>query len=291
MNIRLCMIFKEVVEQGSMSKAAKKLYMSQPAITHAIQDLELEIDVLLFDRIGRSIQVNEAGKAFYKKVCELLVQYDDLCNFKAEIHDEVPIRIGSSITIANFQLPQVMKYLHKQFSNPIKVHIENARDIIQKVKANELDFAFVEGNIKDDRLNIIPLSSYSICLFCAKESTLVRKKEYTMRELAGETFLLREEGSAIRDSFDDHMRLCNLNITPQWTSVNSQALLQGVLANQGIGVLPSILVEDHKQIHMLKIRDLEMNCPTYIIYQKGKGMNERIMEMIHLAKDVILDPS
>lgn len=288
MTIRLFMIFKVVVEQGSMSKAAKQLYMSQPAITHAIQELEQSLDILLFDRIGRVIHVNEAGKIFYEKVCDLLIRYDDLHHFKAEMDSGLPIRIGSSITIANFQLPNVIQQYHNHYSNPITVTIENARDIIKKVKANELDFAFIEGNMDDEGLCTVLLSSYTLSVFCATNSPLASKKEHTMTQLSKEAFLLREEGSAIRDTFDMHMRLQQISITPQWTSVNSQALIQAVLARQGIGVLPTMLVADNEHLHMLKIKDLHMDCPMYIIYQKGKVMSERIDEMIEEAKQMFI---
>ncbi|MCR1950305.1 LysR family transcriptional regulator [Clostridium sp. DSM 100503] len=78
MKIRHLRIFKAVCEEESVTKASEKLFMTQPAVSHAISELEDYLGVSLFDRISRKVYLNETGKLFLTKVTKLLDLYDDL---------------------------------------------------------------------------------------------------------------------------------------------------------------------------------------------------------------------
>lgn len=114
MNIRQLRILKTVSEEASMSRAAGKLYMSQPGVSHAIAELEAEVGTPLFDRVGRRIRLNGTGRLFLEKAVRLLELYDELESGVQELVRHTPVRIGSSITIANFQLPSLMRALEER---------------------------------------------------------------------------------------------------------------------------------------------------------------------------------
>ena len=146
MNIRHLRIMKAVSEEASMSRAAEKLYMSQPGISHAIAELEAEVGAPLFDRICRRIQLNEAGKLFLDKAVRLLELYDELEQGAPELARRAPVRLGSSITIANFQLPAIIRTLERKCpATPFHVTVDNALVLQERLLSNELDAALVEG--------------------------------------------------------------------------------------------------------------------------------------------------
>ena len=78
MTIRRLYIFKTVCEEGSVTGAAKKLYMTQPAVSHVIHELEEELGTVLFDRISKKVFLNQTGKLLLKKTVRILELYEDL---------------------------------------------------------------------------------------------------------------------------------------------------------------------------------------------------------------------
>ena len=105
MTIRHLYIFKIVCEEGSFTRAARRLYMTQPAVSHAILELEAEIGSPLFDRLSRRIYLNASGNIMLSKVNRLLELYEELKSNALTAEQPLPLRIGSTITIGNFWLP------------------------------------------------------------------------------------------------------------------------------------------------------------------------------------------
>lgn len=282
MTLRLYYIFQKVVECGTISEAAKKLYMSQPAVTHAIAQLEEKLSVTLFERIGKRLYISESGKQLYQKTCQLLTVYEELTAQAKELNKQPTLRIGSSITNANVVLPHVLKEFQKQYEGSVIVTVQNAQNIQEQLYHNEIDLAFLEGAIQKEELIQIPLFEYENLIFCSRDSSLSENKIYDLQALAQETWLLREKGSAIRDTFDSVMRLCDQIIEPAWVSVNSQVLIEAVKANLGISVLPAQLLEIEKSLGTIKLVSINQNitCRNHIVYHKDKHLHEGMKQLL-----------
>lgn len=289
MKIRHLRIFKIVCEEESITKAAEKLYISQPAVSKAISDLESHLGVSLFDRISRKIYLNETGKLFLTKAIKVLDSYDDLEQNVKELEDNATIKIGSSITIANFILPEKIVNFEKNYKNsPVKVIVENAWKIEEKLYHNEIDLGLIEGVIYNEELIKIPFSSYDLAIICSAKHQLALEETVDVAQLTQEKLLLREKGSAIRDVFDSALLLHNLKANPVWTSINSQALIHAVKHNLGVSVLPKILVEDEiksGEIVEVKVNDFELVNINHIVYHKDKYQTKRFKKIIELIKN------
>lgn len=288
MNLRHLRIFKTVCEEGSITKAAEKLFMTQPAVSNAISDLEDYLGICLFDRISRRLYLNETGKLFLIKTNKLLDLYEDLVKDSKELEEKATIRIGSSITIANFLLPKIIEEFEKVYKNtPTKVLIDNAREIEGKLINNEVDLALIEGVIFNEQLIKIPISCYELIAICSPKHRFALQDSITINDLIKERLLLREKGSAIRDTFDSTLLLHNISINPAWTSVNSQALIQAVNQNLGISILPKILVEDDIKkgnIIDMSICNFELCSANHIVYHKNKLHTEPFNSLIEIIK-------
>ncbi len=167
MNLRHLTIFKTVCEEGSITGAAKALSMTQPAISHAINELEESVGTTLFDRVSRKVVINENGKFYLSKVIPLLELYQDLESYSGALHFQAPLRIGSCVTLGSYLLPQAVSRF--SLTNPdttLKVTIDNSREIINKLLKNELDIGLVEGVIPEAQLEKIPFSSYHFLNLC-----------------------------------------------------------------------------------------------------------------------------
>lgn len=109
MNLRHLLIFKTVVDTGSFTKAAKQLFITQSGVSHAIRELEQQANAVLFDRLSKAIILTPAGKLLLEKVIPILSLYHDLEKQIDVLEMSAPLKVVSSITIATFWLPKILK--------------------------------------------------------------------------------------------------------------------------------------------------------------------------------------
>ena len=293
MKIRHLRIFKMVCEEESITKAAEKLYITQPAVSNAISELESHLGVYLFDRISRKIYLNETGRLFLTKVIKMLDLYDNLEQNVKELEENATIKIGSSITIANFILPKAIVDFETIYKNtPTKITIGNAEKIEEMLYNNEIDLGLIEGVIYNEELIKVPFSSYKLAIICSPKHKLALKDPIDINKLIQERLLLREKGSAIRDVFDSALLLHNLTANPEWTSINSQALIYAVKQNLGISILPKILVEEEiskGEIFEIKVNDFELVNVNHIVFHKDKFQTKSFKTLIEIIKNKVSD--
>lgn len=284
MKIRHLRIFKVVCQEESITRASEKLYISQPAVSNAIIELENDLGIQLFDRISKKIYLNEEGKLFLAKINKLLDLYDDLEESAKLLDKKALIKVGSSITIANFILPKAILEFEKLYPNiRVKVMVANARDIEAMILKNEVDLGLIEGAIYDSDLIKKAFSEYKLSVVCSPENKISLEKNLDINRVIKEKLLLREKGSSIRDVLDSTLLTQNLTIEPEWISINTQSLINAVKANLGITILPRVLVEEElerKQLLELKVEGLDLVNTNHFVFHKDKFQKEVFKDFI-----------
>lgn len=288
MNLRHLTIFKTVCESGSITGAAKALSMTQPAISHAINELEESVGSPLFDRVSRKVVINENGKFYLSKVIPLLELYQDLENCSGTLHLQAPLRVGSCVTLASFLLPAAAARF--SFSNPeikLQVMAGSTKDITRKLLKNELDIGLIEGVVQEDQLEKIPFSSYPLAVICSPSHGFARQnaQPVSLERLIEQPLLLREKGCTLRDTFDCALTLHNLSVSPLWSSTNSDVILQAVRENLGIGVVPRIFADEAIQrgkVVEIEVKDLDLSCMNHVVFHKDKFQTEAFQSFINL---------
>lgn len=290
MNIRHLKIFRAVCEENSLTKAAEKLHITQPAISNTLNELETFLGTRLFDRISRKVQLNEIGKIFLSKTIMLLELYDDLEFMTKELEESAAIKIGSSISIASFILPQIMVQFGNACGNtPTNIIVENARTIENMVVENKVDIGFVEGIVEHKELIDISLSSYKLIVVCSPEHRFSHEKSVDINSLTKEKLLLREKGSAIRDVFDSALLLHGLKVEPVWTSINTEVLIMAVKHKLGLSVLPKIKATQELrsgELIEIKVNNLDMSNRNHIIFHKGKYQTDSFKKLVEIAQEI-----
>ena len=244
MNLRQLEVFRAVCEQGGFTRAAQSLYMTQPAVSHVIAELEKEAGCPLFDRISRRIYLTEAGRIFLEKARQILELHEELSAGFPALTGQAPLRIGSGITIANFHLPTILRRCRRLDGFPsVRVTVDQAGRIEEALLNSELDVALIEGVVRHPHLIRQPFSSYDPAAFCAPSHPLATRSPLSLDDLLTAELLLREPGSAIRDAFDSALLLRDRCAEPAWTSVNSPALAAAAREGLGVAVLPACLTE------------------------------------------------
>lgn len=191
-------VFLAVAENLSFSKAANDLFISQPAVTKHIKELEKKYKTSLFERKGNKIFLTKAGKLAYSFFKQIHNQYR---NFEFELWQlnesfKGFLRIGASSTIAQYLLPQILAAFHKSFPE-IELFLFNGNSVQmeQKLLKDEIDLALVENASSHQDLKYRDFLNDEIVVVTGANSVYAKKQVLSTADLKSIPIVLREKGS------------------------------------------------------------------------------------------------
>ncbi|MFB9058277.1 LysR substrate-binding domain-containing protein [Mariniflexile ostreae] len=202
-------IFKEVALTKSFTKAAENLFLSQPAISKTIRNLEQEFGVAFFRRSGNSISLTPEGHDFLKYTNTLLDVYSDLYNHFLNPNKTLPskIKIGASTTIGQYVAPKITAQIQKKHPELYMVlTCGNTEDIQNLIVNGQLDFAIVEGDNHDTRLHYDPFVKDELVLTLGHQNSICKKDSISVSELDNFSFVEREFGSGTREVIENALK-------------------------------------------------------------------------------------
>ena len=285
MEVRQYRIFKEVAETGSFTKAAANLYITQSAVSHAVRDLEERAGTVLFDRLSKSIRITESGRLLLEEVTPILAACDALDSRIGSLEKKAPVHLVSSITIAAFYLPGILQSFEASWPGPpVTVEVVPVAAAVEVLRCGKADFALIEGAVPQGPFVCEAFDSYKMHILCAP-GYLPVDKMLSMEEFCGERLLLREKGSAIRDTLDSTLYLAGYTAYPSWTSVNSTALIKAAEAGLGLTVLPDLLVGNElreERLLTVQAEGLELKNELLVIRHREKHMTAPLRSLLEL---------
>lgn len=287
MTIRHLKIFIAVAETGSMSGAAQKLYLSQPTVSQAIQELENHYQTRLFERLSRKLFITEEGLSLLSLAHQAVEQFDNLETLMQEKQKVPSLRLGSSITIGTCLIPSVIQDLEKQIPNiEIFSVSSNTWDIEQKLLQSQLDAAVVEGNIESPDLVCIPVIHDRLVLCCSRSHEFYERHCIHAPELNGQRFAMRENGSGTRKLFEQYLHNRGLRVRVCWEANCPRTILNAVLKNNMLAVMSSRLMRHEltrDRLHIFRNETEEWDRNFKLVYHKNKYLTPEI----HALKDVL----
>ena len=258
MTLRHLKIFVAVFQNQSVTKASRELHLAQPSVSLAIRELEEYYGICLFDRIGRTIAPTEGGREFYGYAVHIVGLFDEM-EKKIRNWDAIGIlRVGSSITIGTHILPELLKRFQERYPGlRVEAVIGSSASVEEKLLHNEVDIGLVENTPEQPDI----LAEYPL--------------------------LMREKGSAVRDTMDACFAILQLQIRPAWESASSQAIVRGVAEGLGVSVLPYMMVEEALENGRVVRLPLEnpIRRRLNIIWHKSKYLTENMKVFMEMARE------
>lgn len=290
MTLRHMIIFRTVCGAGCNStKAAELLHMTQPAVSLAIKELEQYYGVHLFDRIGRRLQITEAGQHFLQYAIHISDLFEDMETGLRDWDARGILRVGASITIGSQFLPNYIKsYASICPGIDIRATIEQAGRLEKKLLANELDFALTEGIAHDPGIVSEAYMEDHLCVIVPANGHWKQGEVISIEEFKKQRFLLREHGSGTREVFDRVTEQAGISITPVWESMSTTALLNGVSNGLGITVLSHRMILPAQalgQIVTIEVENLAFHRNFYIIHHKDKFLTPSASAFMDLCRN------
>jgi DNA-binding transcriptional LysR family regulator len=260
-------IFVAVAERENMTRAAEAVHITQSAVSGAIAALETQHDVRLFDRVGRRIELTEAGRMFLDHARAVLARADSA---RQALSDEAGLRRGrialvASQTIAGYWLPERLARFHQRYPGiELDVAIANTEGAARAVLSGQAELGFV-GPLDDPALAQWPIGTdhmHLVGLASPDAHTPVNNAW-----LARATWIMREPGSGTRASFEAALRDRGLDpaaLTIALTLPSNEAVLSAVRAGAGHAVLSRLVLAPAMQSGALTA--LPCNLPTRPFY-------------------------
>lgn len=193
----------------NFTRAAEELFISQPAATKHVQEIEQYFKTKLFERNGSRIALTAAGKVLLRHTEDLFSIYRKM---ELEIHSfaeqhKGTLRIGASTTIAEYLLPPALAAFKNRYRD-ISINLSggNTEHIEQLLQKNEIDFGMIEGRPKNSLFKYTPFTKDEIVLVASGKNPVAQKQRITLKELQALPMVLREPGSGTLEVIARHLK-------------------------------------------------------------------------------------
>ena len=294
MTLHQLKIFQVVAKHKNFTRAGEELYLSQPAVSIQIKELETELGIKLFDQIGKKIYLSEAGKILegytnkiFRVVSETRQAIEDLKGVQ-----KGHLRIGASTTIAICLLPHFLAKFKKEYPLiELQVGVENTSSIEEKILSNELDIGFVGGHLVSDDLIVEPFYNEEMVVVVGSKHPFVKKKRVTLKELRGERFILREKGSATRYFAEKKFRELKEELNIYLELGGPETVKRAVEEGLGITIISECIVGhelESKKLFKIEVDGLKICRTLNITYHKDKRLSIASEKFLAMVKESIM---
>lgn len=286
-------VFVSVARNRSFTKASRELFISQPAITKHIQELEVQYKTPLFERSRNQVSLTQAGELLMSHATDILQKYKQL-DFEMNMltdHLSGQLHVGASTTIAQYVLPPVLASFIRKFPD-IRVSLMNGNsgEIEQALTEGKISLGLVEGNARRPGLHYESFIKDELAVVTRTGNKHVRQDEISVEQFCMHPLVLRENGSGTLDVLESallrhHVRLSSLNICVQLGSTESIKLF---LQNSDcLGVVSVRAVREELTSGKLKVvdvRDLTMPRVFSFVLKQGQngGLEERFIRFARM---------
>ncbi|HEY9646618.1 MAG TPA: LysR substrate-binding domain-containing protein [Chroococcidiopsis sp.] len=288
MTLEQLRIFLAVVKHLHFTRAAEELYITQPAVSAAISSLEKEYGVRLFHRVGRHIEITEAGKLLATEAQKIFDQVLSTEQGLRELNgmQRGELRLGSSLTLGNYWLPDHISRFKQQYSG-ITVHctLANAEEIGDGTASGVFDIGLVTGSVKPSLRTVLRqevVGSDRLQIVVGKSHPWYKKSSITAPELLTTSWIMRESGSAIQRVFEEN--LAQVGIDPQQLDVylvltSSEMVKSVVERSQSAAAVSEQMLK--KELQLGTLRTVKVLYPQANGSLEALDMIQPILMLMH----------
>ena len=283
MNPRHLKIFLVVYEHRNMTHAARTLYLSQPSVSQVISELEDHYHVRLFERMNRRLFPTPAGEQLAVRAREILALLDQTQKELSDLSQGSSLRIGVSLTIGTHILPGLISNFSQRMPG-VEVFslVDNTHAVEQLLLENRIDLGLVEGSVQSPDVVERPISEDQLVIVAAPAHPLSRKKRVTLADLENARFIIREEGSGTRATFENAMQAAGVTWQIAGVYNNIDAIKQAAQSNLGLAIVPRISIEKELRqgrVRLIKVQGLNLSRKFSFIFHRQKQITQ-VMQIL-----------
>ncbi|MGI4756372.1 MAG: LysR family transcriptional regulator [Janthinobacterium lividum] len=284
-----------VADTGNFSRAAERCQIAQPSLSQQILKLEEELGAKLFDRLGRSIRLTEAGRAFLPHARLVLQNLDaarlSVAAQQADVRGSVAV--GVIPTIAPYLMPAYAASFAEKFPEARMRIIEEITPVlIDGLRDHSIDLAILALPLRHKDIEVLPLRTEPVFAALPKHHPRAGSKSLSLKELRGEPFVMLRDGHCFRDL---SIAACSsANITPNIAFESGQfsSVLAMVGAGVGISIIPGMAVDERADCCYVRLTDERAHRTVVLATLRGRSLNyvQQGLESL-IASDTVTVPA
>ncbi|MBV8471244.1 MAG: LysR family transcriptional regulator [Burkholderiaceae bacterium] len=283
MTLEQLRVFVAVAERGHMTQAAQQLHITQSAASAAVAALEQRYSVHLFNRVGRGLELSEAGRVFLVEARAVLARstaarraLDELAGLKRGT-----LRIAASQTVASYWLPQRMAQFAQSHPDiDLLLQMGNTQQVAQAVADAEADLGFIEGLVELPALTQHTVGHDRLSVYAAPGHPLAQKKMLKPKDLVQASWVLREQGSGTRTEFESSLIVhgiqpCQLKVL--LTLPSNEAVMAAVAAGGTLTAVSDLAAAPRLAAGTLKRLPLTLAARAFVAIQHRERTPSRAL--------------
>lgn len=273
--IRQLQIFEFVAKHLSYTRAAEVLHLSQPAISMQIKQLESEFDMPLFERMGKTLYLTDAGREllnYARSISQQLIELDDVMReMRGSQRGRLSIAVAST---ANYFALKLLGEFYRRFSGTtISLDVTNRARLLTHLNDNTVDMVIMGRPPEGMDVDATPFLDNPLVVIAPKEHALAGQKLIPLSVLQQETFIMREHGSGTRIAMERFFEENGYSISSVMEMNSNEAINQAVEAGLGLGIVSRHSLEQGLALERLVILEVEsfpIERHWYLVHRHGK---------------------
>jgi len=289
MNLDYLKTYLEVVRLGSFSEVAKKLSISQPAVSFQIQRLERELGVRLIDRTQKTLTMTEAGKRVYAFAEAAEKDYSRLLRNLEQLRQDVvgELVVAASTIPGEYLLPVILadfKTRHPAVS--VQVEVLDSLQVIDVVGAGKYEVGFCGTPPEGHELESFRIGEDEIVLIVFPEHPFARREQVSLDEVMEEPLIYREKTSGTQKSLESKLHEMGYNpehFAPRLVLGTTQAVVSAVEVEAGLAFISSLAIRKSIALSLVKevkVKGLTLKRDFFCIYRKERVVSRLLEEFI-----------
>jgi LysR family hydrogen peroxide-inducible transcriptional activator len=265
-----------IAETGSFSRAAEHCQVTQPSLSQQVLKLEEDLSAKLFDRLGRSIRLTEAGRAFLPHARSILSQMESarlsVADKSADVHGSVAV--GVIPTIAPYLMPRnTMAFAKKYPEAKLRIVEETTPVLVESLRNLSIDLAILALPLRHKDLELFPLHTEPLFAVLPKDHPRARLKSLALKDLRGESFVMLRDGHCFRDL---SITACaHARVTPRIAFESGQfsSLFGMVGAGVGVSLVPEMAIDRNANCLYVRLSDAHATRTIVAAVLRGRSFN------------------
>ncbi|MCA9000597.1 MAG: LysR family transcriptional regulator [Planctomycetes bacterium] len=287
-DLSLLRSFLEVAECGTITTAARRLFVTQPALSRRLQLLESELDAELFERTRQGMNLTEEGRIVQAHGLDLVERWERMQRAvsAASNMDEGTVRIGGGATAVAFLLPEaIAEFQRKRPQVLFQVKEAGSRDVERDVLEERLELGIVTLPTSTAEFDVRPLQTDRIVLVAAPGHPLAAKARIPVSALQGQDLVGFESPSAIRSLIDGALKEKGVQVHVVMELRSIPAILRMVQATDCLAFVSQLGVgEGSGGVHILPVTGLKIERRLAIIRKKDRPLSPAAAEFVQLLR-------
>jgi LysR family transcriptional regulator, transcriptional activator of the cysJI operon len=291
-NLHLLRIFFAVADQRSFSRAAEALFVSQPAVSKAVRELERQLDLPLLERGvagAKGVRLTANGAALFDHARGIFaLERAATEDIRARVGlKRGRLSVGASTTVAAYWLPPYAAEFFRKFpAIDLKIGVGNTQTVCEALIECEFDVALVEGAVDDPRVLATHWRDDRLRIVAHQDAPITRRRKPTLQEVNDQVWLVREPGSGTRDVTDQMMRQQGVSARRTIELGSNEGIARAVASGLGIAMLPACCLRDLISLKQVKALNFpsESACvrPLFLLQLKERPRSPAIRAFCEL---------